>query len=322
MKVTILIAVYNTELYLAKCLDSLLSQTHSDWEAICIDDCSTDSSLLILNEYASRDPRIKVIHLNENQGQAKARNIGIEYGTGDLYCFLDSDDWFDAESIEKCVRVFCNNDNADCVLFRLVKVYPDDSEVEYNMNEHFPLDGKTAFERSIDWSIHGVYMTRSDIQKRIPYDDTCRSYSDDNTTRLHYLQSRKVFLSEGTYYYRQNPASVSHINDISRFNFLIANEHMHMLLTEMHADERILSLHENVRLNNLIGCYIFYCNNRSLWSAADRQYAIGEMKRIWHTIRKDRIACQTRRIGYKMCSSWIMFRVEQEIFNALRVLRK
>ena len=78
LKVSLLIATYNTAEYLPQCLDSLLAQTYEDWEAVCIDDCSTDNSLAILNDYASMDERFKVIHLDKNQGQAKARNKGID----------------------------------------------------------------------------------------------------------------------------------------------------------------------------------------------------------------------------------------------------
>lgn len=321
MKVTVLIAVYNSEQYIGKCLESLIAQTYNAWEAICIDDCSTDSSLQILNDYAEKDSRIKIIHLAENYGQAKARNIGIEHGTGSLYCFLDSDDWIAPDCLELCVNVFKQNDDADCTLLRLVKVYPNGKEEEYTMSDHFPMEGEKAFERSIDWSIHGVYMTRSEIQKKIPYDDTCRSYSDDNTTRLHYLKSRKVYACNGTYFYRQNPTSVSNVNNISRFNFLRANEHMQQMLEGMNVCDRILNAHENVRLNNLIGCYIFYCNNRSNWTTDDKQYALNELKRIWHSIDTRRIATQPHRIGYKLCPSWILFRIEQEIFNVLRAIK-
>lgn len=319
MKVTILVAVYNAEKYLHTCLDSLLAQSHTDIEIMCVDDCSTDSSLSILTEYAKKDDRIHVIHFDRNQGQATARNVAISLGTGDLFCFLDSDDWFAPDSIEKAVKVFEGNANADCVLFRLRKVYADGKEEEYGMDCKFPLSGEEAFRKSLDWSIHGVYMVRADIQHAILYDDTCRSYSDDNTTRLHYLRSRQVDICSGTYFYRQNPQSVSHINNISRFNFLKANEHMQQMLREMKMPDDILNLHEQVRMNNLIGCYLFYCKNRSGWSKSDRSYAFNELKRIWKSIEPARLKSQTR-FGYMRCPSWTIFRLQEELFYFLRTL--
>ncbi|MBQ2186601.1 MAG: glycosyltransferase family 2 protein, partial [Bacteroidaceae bacterium] len=90
-KVTILVAAYNASAYLRCCLDSLLSQTLDDFQAICVDDASTDDTLSILREYHTRDHRIEVIHLSQNQGQAHARNIGLAQARGSYICMLDAD---------------------------------------------------------------------------------------------------------------------------------------------------------------------------------------------------------------------------------------
>jgi len=344
MKVTVLVAVYNTEKYLPECLDSLLAQTHTDLEIMCVDDCSTDSSLSILRDYASRDPRIKIIALPHNQGQAKARNIAIKQSTGDLYCFLDSDDWFAPDSIEKCVQVFENNDKADCVLFKLIKVDTEkrNFRISNSLNHEQPnknsseiprfqdskiqvsqFSGPSAFRLSLDWSLHGVYMTTAALQKSILYDDTCRSYSDDNTTRLHYLRSREVCLSDGIYYYRQNPESVSHVSNISRFNFLRANEHMQQMLRDMNMPDDILNLHEQVRHQNLIGCYLFFCQHRNHWSKGDCEYANNEMQRIWDTIESARLDNKkNHRFGYRHCTSWFLFKIQEELFYFIRKIIK
>ena len=92
-KISVLVAVYNTAEYLPHCLDSLLNQTLKDVEVVCIDDASTDDSLDILHQYAARDTRLRVIALDENRGQAHARNIGLSCATGDYIGFVDSDDW-------------------------------------------------------------------------------------------------------------------------------------------------------------------------------------------------------------------------------------
>ncbi|WP_278582648.1 glycosyltransferase family 2 protein, partial [Prevotella denticola] len=92
-KISVLVAVYNTAEYLPQCLDSLLNQTLKDVEVVCVDDASTDDSLDILHQYAARDTRLKVIALDENRGQAHARNIGLSCATGDYIGFVDSDDW-------------------------------------------------------------------------------------------------------------------------------------------------------------------------------------------------------------------------------------
>ena len=91
-KVSVLVAVYNAAQYLHDCLDSLLNQTLKDIQVICIDDCSTDSSLSILNEYAQKDSRVKVLQLNMKCGKAHARNEGLKIARGEFICMLDADD--------------------------------------------------------------------------------------------------------------------------------------------------------------------------------------------------------------------------------------
>ena len=77
-KVAVLVAVYNSSRYLNQCIDSLLSQTLTDIQIIAIDDCSTDDSLSILQDYADKDGRVQVISLPLNSGQAHARNVGLK----------------------------------------------------------------------------------------------------------------------------------------------------------------------------------------------------------------------------------------------------
>ncbi|MBR6061263.1 MAG: glycosyltransferase [Spirochaetales bacterium] len=91
-KVSIIIPVYNTEKYLHKCFASVYAQTLTDWEIVAVNDGSTDGSLSILNEYAAKDSRIRVID-QTNSGPGGARNTGIDNATGEYIAFLDSDDY-------------------------------------------------------------------------------------------------------------------------------------------------------------------------------------------------------------------------------------
>lgn len=90
--ISIIIPVYRVEKYLRLCLDSVLAQSYTDWECICVDDGSPDNSGIIIDEYASIDSRIRVIH-QMNKGVSTARNVGISMAKGDWICFIDSDDW-------------------------------------------------------------------------------------------------------------------------------------------------------------------------------------------------------------------------------------
>ena len=97
--ISVIIPVYNAEPYLRECLDSVCGQTFQNLEIILIDDGSKDNGGSICDEYAARDPRIRVIH-QENQGISAARNTGLDLATGDLIGFMDSDDRIDPDMFQ------------------------------------------------------------------------------------------------------------------------------------------------------------------------------------------------------------------------------
>lgn len=99
-EISIVLPVYNVEEYLSQCLDSILHQTMNDFELICINDGSTDHSLKILEEYASKDERMQ-IYSQTNQSLGHARNTGMDIAQGKYLLFLDSDDFFDLDMLKK-----------------------------------------------------------------------------------------------------------------------------------------------------------------------------------------------------------------------------
>ena len=101
--VSIIIPVYNTEKYLAKCLDSVIAQTYTNIEVVLIDDGSTDGSPAICDSYHNKDERVIVYH-RENQGASLARKFGLSVAKGQFIQFVDSDDWIKPEMTEKLVR--------------------------------------------------------------------------------------------------------------------------------------------------------------------------------------------------------------------------
>ncbi|MFE0387072.1 CDP-glycerol glycerophosphotransferase family protein [Streptomyces bungoensis] len=89
---SIIVPVFKVQGYLRECLDSVLGQSYGDFEVVAVDDRSPDGCGAILDEYADRDPRVRVLHLSENVGLGRARNAGLEQAKGDYVLFLDSDD--------------------------------------------------------------------------------------------------------------------------------------------------------------------------------------------------------------------------------------
>lgn len=141
--VSIVIPVYNTGEYLIECLQSCLNQTHANVEVVAVDDRSTDARTIeILKEFESKDSRIKVIWSKENHGQGYCRNIGVEQCTGKYFAFIDSDDYFKPDFVEKMYQGLeqYQTDFAMCDTFN----YVDDPKL-YEIKKYKLLDAETRF---------------------------------------------------------------------------------------------------------------------------------------------------------------------------------
>ena len=320
-KVSVLVAVYNAEKTLGRCLDSLLGQTLKDIEIMCVDDCSTDRSLEILGNYAANDSRVRVLHQNENMGQAVARNRGLKESRGEYVCYLDSDDCMSPDALERAVDVFEENPNTDCVLFRLLFV-ENGKETEYPMKAFDVISGYDAFRASLTWHIHGCYMTRSCLHKKYPYDDSCRAYSDDNTTRIHYLNSREVRCCDGIYYYHKNEMSVTNKPTVRRFDYLKANESMKKQLQNLGVTDDVMCIYETERWKILVDTYMFYFLNRKRLNQKDSIYGLSEIKRVWASIETSKVDFSLKhKFGYiPLRFSWMLFRIQENTYFFMKKL--
>jgi len=112
---SIIIPVYNVAPWLPRCLDSIICQDFADWEAVIVDDGSTDSSGRICDEYATLDSRFKVIH-KENGGVSTARNAALSQASGKWIWFVDSDDYIVPESLSR-LSLFAETTKADTIFF-------------------------------------------------------------------------------------------------------------------------------------------------------------------------------------------------------------
>ncbi len=321
-KVTVLTAVYNAERYLRPCLDSLKNQTLTDCQFICIDDCSTDSSYDILQEYAKEDLRFQVLRTPVNSGQAKARNLGIQFAKGKYMAMLDADDWYAPDTLEQACRSL-EETGAQCALMELVLHYEEDGREEL-----YPLrstqrewSGEEAFRLSLDWSLHGVYVATADLYKCFPYDDSCRLYSDDNTTRLHYLNSDKVVCCKGRYYYRQHPASMTTACSIRRFDYMPANLSMKRQLEALPlADKQgILDFYERHRWINLVDCYWYYRLHHDAFKEEELQQIQELFAQMLQTIEPQRIPWSLKgKLGYYPFRSYSTFCFWEDLYFRLR----
>lgn len=130
MKVSVIIPIYNAESYLERCLDSVCRQTYTDLEIIAVNDCTPDCSMDIVEQFAKKDSRIRVVENPCNMGAMVARNKGCEVALGDMFCFLDSDDYLVPDAIE-CLMARYEETGADIISAGLVLHVADDKEMFY-----------------------------------------------------------------------------------------------------------------------------------------------------------------------------------------------
>ncbi len=320
-KVTVLMAVYNAAPYLNEAVQSVLRQTLHDVELICVDDFSSDGSRNLLADWQNADSRVRVISLKRNMGQAVARNIALCEATGEYVCMLDADDWLSDDALERAVEVLDRDSEVDSVLFDVEFVYPDGGRKPYVMPDFSRMDGMTAFRLSLTWTIHGLYMIRAGLHKRYPYDTTCRLYSDDNTTRVHYLASRNVGHCHGVYHYRQHPKSATHGVHVLRFDYLKANESMARTIRRLGLDRDIQAEYENVRWLNLVDTFKFYYCNHQRLGERGRRYGLWTLRNYWRTIDRSMLSRRTvAKFGYWPTPSWKLFCIQEWTYFTLRSL--
>ena len=180
MFISLIIPVYNVEQYLRDCLNSVVAQTNSDCEVICVNDGSTDGSLTILKEFQNRYNQITVI-TQQNKGLSGARNAGILAAKGDYLFFLDSDDWIEPNTLEILAQ---KQRGEDLVCFNGRRVFEDGSTEEPdNEIEELNLNG---------WEYYCKYAL---VRRKFHFVcSVLRLY------RREYLLKNKLFFEEGIYH--------------------------------------------------------------------------------------------------------------------------
>ena len=142
-KISVIVPVYNVEKYLPRCIDSILTQTFTDFELLIIDDGSTDNSSKICDEYAKKDARVRVFH-KENGGVGSARNMGICEAKGQWICFVDSDDWLEINCYSSLME---DDDVADLTYFGCCCRFIDGGSTSYSPPSFYSIDRNKVEEK-------------------------------------------------------------------------------------------------------------------------------------------------------------------------------
>jgi glycosyltransferase involved in cell wall biosynthesis len=213
--ISIIIPVYKVEDYIRRCVDSILKQTYVNLEIILVDDGSPDRCGQICDEYAARDSRIVSIH-KKNGGLSDARNAGLEICKGEYITFLDSDDWVEAEYIEKLYGMLKEN-NADISVCNFIKTSKEDVEADASTAEikvFTNVEALNQIENNADIQLYvQMVVAWGKLYKRSLFDGITypvgKLHEDEFTTyKLLYRANRVVLTSARLLYYWQREDSI------------------------------------------------------------------------------------------------------------------
>lgn len=210
--ISIVIPVYNVEMYLQRCVDSILEQTCGDFEIILVDDGSMDSSGEICDQYAATDSRVRVAH-EPNGGPSAARNKGIDMAAGEYIFFMDSDDALESDALEKLSSL--SSPDVDIVVGGYKKVFEDRTEV-FTCTGLVPGKVYTAAEylrkARLEVVVCGNLYRRDYLLENNIYFQTGIFYEDVEIFSRLYARARGITTTGGShyiYYIRENSRQTS-----------------------------------------------------------------------------------------------------------------
>lgn len=225
MKISVIVPVFNVEAYLAECIESVISQTHKDFEIILVDDGSTDQSPTICDQYAERYPtRIIAIHI-ANSGPLHARIKAMGRAAGDVFAFLDADDCLRNDALEKISQCF-EKQACDMVLFNAGQCERFSTrQITHTLDNNAIFEGtdkKLIYEKVILGQIpnsvclKAVRANCTEIPEHIYLHNT--KHGEDLLLSALFITNCKkiVYLNEELYHYRDRPGSAIHSFNIER----------------------------------------------------------------------------------------------------------
>ncbi|MBO4699779.1 glycosyltransferase family 2 protein [bacterium] len=217
-KISIIIPVYNVEKYLRECLDSCVNQTLEDIEIICVDDCSLDNSIKILEEYQAKDSRIKILRHEINKNLGAARNTGLANATGEYIWFVDSDDYIDTKACQilyDAIKEF----NVDILCFTALQFSEQDSVQTFHYSSFFQgIQINKIYHPKTNWKeiqfsnlnvSACMYLTKRAFIHNFGFRENVWHEDVDFTPILLVSANSFCFIPYSAYFRRRNPSSIT-----------------------------------------------------------------------------------------------------------------
>lgn len=232
-KVSILVAVYNVEKYIHRCIDSILTQTFTDFECILVNDCSPDNSGKICDDYALKDNRIRVIHKLQNEGSSQTKKTCFENSTGNYIQFVDSDDWIEPDMIEKLYNK-ATSENFDITMCDIFKHKKDETIDIITQKNCFAHDKINIIRHFLKKDIQG-YLVNKFVSKKLLSlaffpEYSCHEDSVVTIQNLHYANKIGV-INIPLYHYCYNPQSILNSKERRAIGSIEINANWGIILT-------------------------------------------------------------------------------------------
>jgi len=280
--ITVLMAVFNSEKYLDEAINSVISQTFTNWELICVNDGSTDSSLEILLNYEKLDSRIKILNIINTGLASAARNRGLDIAKGEYLHMLDSDDLLSKDCLEKSYELAVVS-KADLVIPDLFLFKSNinnvvNKTIGYNGNRDLLLTPEKAFYLSLTWKISAVGLLKTSLLQKYRYDETGLN-GDEYTSRLLFLKCSKIVFSSGVYYYRQHATSSTKIISIKIFDSLTTDFRILDLAQNFNLDKVTIVLCKKKITANIFGLTQYLIRNKNHFTKEQEICVQSELKK-------------------------------------------
>lgn len=282
-QISVIVPVYKVEAYIHLCVDSLLSQTFTDYELILVDDGSPDHCGEICDEYATRDSRIHVIH-QENGGLSAARNAGLDIAQGDYITFIDSDDVIYDRFLELLFNNAIEKDN-DIVVCQYMKF---DKELEFHIDDDIEEDCISAIEaceriyymdgsNSFSFVITCGKLYRKELFQNIRF-PIGRLHEDQFVTyKLMYAANRVGLIMAPLYGYRMNPDSIMRSQfTVKRYDDLDALYEAKDFFRSIN-EKTCMDLIQK-RIDWTTATFSYYARQNGFYNIIDKKYKISRRK--------------------------------------------
>lgn len=215
--ISVIMPVYNGAGQVEQAIASVVAQSNTGWELLCIDDCSTDDSLSRLYEAADQDPRIRVLAHPENRGKSTARNTGLAHARGEYVFFLDADDWLDEQALANLLNVM-EHDDVDMVNGQTFKIRDDTQERTEGIHrdyQHLEVHAQRPEEQPL--LLQNAIVCNKLIRRQFlvetgawRFNETLDRFEDTEMTMRWYLHGPSISMCRTpTYFYRQHAGDIA-----------------------------------------------------------------------------------------------------------------